>query len=399
MDNHHAHHAAETAQNTQYRAASGLVDLIEGLLKAYKDKRKNEHRIEVKVDGKTKFKATIDKNGHMKATKNDLSPDEIRALQNYFKSMPNPPINPKDFDVNVDGQTVLSTRNGNVVKQSQSQRPDAFAETNAGVAPSPTADPSPPSTTTKAAPLADQPKTEPTPVEKTDIEPVTPKAQAIQGRLDLDAEKASQNATHSPAAPITTDPSEPLPNSPKETQPLTSKPPSRPEASPVSTPPVDKQGSLNIPSEAVTSQSADQPPSATAVVPTVNDAGLIPADYGLSKNISDEAIVASGDRLLVASHGSLEGKRLELNDTLTRLKDPKIAKLSNTSHLSDRVDVLRKEINAELPAFAERLDKSIKAGKYNPAQRTAPGLDNDMTLTPKKQETKKQSKQRTPVKA
>jgi cytochrome c553 len=366
MDNHHAPHAAETAQNTQYRATSGLVDLIEGLLKAYKDKRKNEHRIEIKVDGKTKFKATIDKNGHMKATKNDLSPDEIRTLQQYFKSMPTPPLNPKDFDVNVDGQTVLSTQNGNVVKQSQPQRSDAFTETTAGVAPSPPTDPIPPSPTTTAAPLIDQPKTAPTPVEKTDIEPVAPEAQVIQGRLDLNADKATPDATQPTPVPVATGPTEPLPVSPKETTSLVSEPPSIPEVSSAAPP----------------------------VVPTVNEAGPIPADYGLGKNISDEAIVASGDRSLVASHGSLEGKRLELNNCVRRGKEPGL------SHLNERATVLRTEINRDLPKFAERLNQSIAQGKYNPNPRSAPGLDRDMPLSQKKPEAQAQaqSKKRTLVK-
>jgi hypothetical protein len=322
MDNHHAHHVAETAQNIQHRAASGLLNLIEGLLKAYKDKRKSEHRIEIKVDGKTKFKATVDKTGRMRVAKNELSGDEILALQNYFKSIPNPPINPKDFDVTVDGNRVLATKDGKVVTKAQPQQSDAFAETESA---SPSA-----ANTANADPVR---PSDPEPA------PITPEA--------------------SKPEPLTPEASKPEPITPKA---------SKPE-------PVQ----LPIPEPTSTEQS-------TAAAPKVNDTGPIPTDYGLGKPISDEAIVATGDRALVAAHGGLEAKRLELNDCVRRGKEP------GFSHLNDRATVLRGEINSDLPKFAERLNESMAQGKYKTPPTTAPGLDRDMPLTQKKQEAQTQSK-------
>lgn len=301
MDNHHTHSAAETVQNIQYRAVSGLLNLVEGLLKAYKDKRKNEHKIEVKVDGKTKFKATVDKTGRMRVAKNELSGDEILALQNYFKSIPNPPINSKDFDVTVDGNKVLATKDGKVVTKAQPQQPDAFAETEA-------VNPSAKTAGDPARPEA----------EAQQIAPEAPKTEAVQ---------------------------------------------------------------LPIPAPTSTEKSSE-------AVPKVSDTGPIAADYGLGKPISDEAIVATGDRVLVSAHGGLEAKRLELNDCVRRGSEPGL------SHLNERADVLRGEINHDLPKFSERLNESIAQGKYKTPPTTAPSLDRDILLTHAKQESQTHSKQR-----
>ncbi|NJM75589.1 MAG: hypothetical protein HC852_07190 [Acaryochloridaceae cyanobacterium RU_4_10] len=236
MDTHQIARAADGVHNTQYRASKGLLDLIEGLLKAYKNKRKDEHRIEVKVDGKTKFKATVDKYGRMRATKNDLSPDEIRTLHNYFKSMPNPPINPKDFDVIVDGNKVLETKNGNVVKQAQPQQSNAFADTEWVAAPTAkVVDPrTVDSTVVDAIPMPSKPsakpedtanfeksvdrwvatdrsKTAPTQFERTHAEPIPRKEQESQGRLDLNLDGTSQETPQPIDVPTTSADSAPLP--------------------------------------------------------------------------------------------------------------------------------------------------------------------------------------------
>lgn len=322
MDNHHTHSAADTAQNIQYRAASGLLNLVEGLLKAYKDKRKNEHKMEIKVDGTTKFKATVDKTGRMRVAKNELSGDEILALQNYFKSIPNPPINSKDFDVTVDGNKVLATKDGKVVTKAQPQQSDAFAETGSVT---------------------------PSPANAAKDDPARPSAQA--------------------PTPIANEASKPEPLTPEA---------SKPE--PI-TPEVSKPEPVQLPIPEPTS--IERSPDA---VPHVNDTGFIAADYGLGKPISDEAIVATGDRALVAAHGGLEGKRLELNDCVRRGKEP------GFSHLNDRATVLRGEINRDLPKFAERLNESMAQGKYKTPSTTVPVLARDMPLTQKKQETQTQSR-------
>jgi hypothetical protein len=377
VDNHHTHQAAETVQNIQHRASSGLLNLIEGLLKAYKDKQKNEHKIEIKVDGKTKFKATVDKTGRMRVAKNELSGDETLALQNYFKSIPNPPINPKDFDVTVDGNRVLATKDGKVVEQAQPQQPDAFAEATRVAAPS--ADVVDPKTTDSTdvdmAPIPPSPssapvstsafeksidnwvKTEqprPTSVKPHETHSDPQKERNSQDRLDLDSDVTRQDASQTIDVSATSVDLEPAP-------PVQEAPPIAPETS--KTEPVQ----LPIPEPTSTKESPE-------VVPRVGDTGPIPADYGLGKPISDEAIVATGDRALVAAHGGLEAKRLELNDCVIRGSEP------GFSHLNDRAAVLRGEIMAQ--------------GKYKTTPTTAPGLDRDMPLTPKKKESQTQSKQR-----
>jgi hypothetical protein len=391
MDNYHAHSAAESVQNSQYRATHGLLNLIEGLLKAYKDKRKNEHKIEVKVDGKTKFKATVDKTGRMRVAKNDLSSDEILTLQNYFKSIPNPPINPKDFDVMVDGNRVLATKDGKVVEQVQPQQSDAFADTTRVTAPS--ADVADPKTTDSTdvdmAPKAPRPssvpvstsafeksvdnwvKTEPprpssVKPRETQSDPVPQKEPNSQERIDLNSGETSQDASQTINVTATSVDLEPVPS--------TQEPEPKATESPKS-----EAVQLPIPNPTSTEKSPE-------AVPKVNDTGPIPADYGLGKPISDEAIVATGDRALVAAHGGLEAKRLELNDCVRRGKDP------GFSHLNDRATVLRGDINRDLPKFAERLNESMVQGKYKATPTTAPGLDRDMPLTKKKQESQTQSK-------
>lgn len=391
MDNHHIHHAAETIQNNQYRASHGLLNLIEGLLKAYKDKRKNEHRVEVKVDGKTKFKATVDKTGRMRVTKNELSGDEILALQNYFKSIPNPPIKPKDFDVTVDGNKVLSTKDGKVVEQAQSQHPDAFAKATRVAAPSSeVVDPkTTDSTDVDVAPIPPSPSSVPvstaafeksidnwvkteqprrTSVKPHETHPDPQKERNSQDRLDLDSEVTRQDASQTIDVSATSVDLEPAPPV-QEAQPIA------PEPSP------SEPVQLPIPEPTLIQRSPE-------AVPTVNDTGPIAADYGLGKPISGEAIVATGDRALVAAHGGLEAKRLELNDCVRRGSEP------GFSHLNDRATVLRAEINRDLPKFAERLNESTAQGKYKATPTTAPGLDRDTTLTPKKKESQTQSKQR-----
>ncbi|NJM75590.1 MAG: hypothetical protein HC852_07195 [Acaryochloridaceae cyanobacterium RU_4_10] len=175
---------------------------------------------------------------------------------------------------------------------------------------------------------------------------------------------------------------------------------------------MEEKGYVDVHSEAITekqpkashpeyaqAQPAEQKQSSAPAVPKVNDTGPIPPDYGLGKHISDDAIVASGDRTLMGAHGSLEAKRLELNDCVKRGKEP------GFSHLNERAAVLRTEINRDLPKFSDRLNQSIAQGKYNSTPKMAPGLDNDVALTPRKQETqnhnqtKTKSISKTPVRA
>jgi hypothetical protein len=347
MDHHHMPHQADAAQAPQYKATSRLLTLIDGLLKAYRDKRKNEHRIEVKVNGKTKFKATVDKNGRLKITQNNLTAEEIQALQNYFKSIPNPPINPKDFDVMVDGNNVLTTNNGEVVNQAQPQQPDAFAES---------AEPNLARETFEA-------------VEPSNTEPETPRTDA-----NSDSQEEIQTESSTPSTPTdendTANPDPIRPDS-QDDRPI-------PTQSSEAQPPQSEQ----LPLPGMTAPRSPEPE------PKVSDTGIVPQDYGLGEIITDGAIVASGDRALVAAHGSLEAKRLELNDCVRRGVEP------GFSHLNERATVLRAEINRDLPKFSEQLNQSIAQGKYNPKQRSAPGLDRDLPLTQKKQEAQTQSKQR-----
>lgn len=337
MDTHHMHHLAETMQSNQKLAVDQLLGFIEKLLKDYKDKKKGEHKIEVKVDGKTKFKATIDKTGRMRATKNDLSASELQALQDYFKQIPNASIKPKEFDVQVDGKQVLATKNGEVTKYVPPQHSEVSTE----------------------AKQLDGAKATPAQAESTRFETThNPQSSQPQGN---EASTAVEKAKTDPI-PLTPSVASKNLNSPEKSAPSVQ---------------LHIHGSAPIPE-------AQKPPE---VVPHVNETGLVPADYGLGKPISDDAIVASGDRPLLAAHGSLERRRLELNDCVRRGSEP------GMSYLNERAGVLRSEINRDLPGFAKRLDESIAQGKYNPApsQRTAPCLDNDMALTQKKQETQTQT--------
>ena len=256
---------AQNAQASINRPTEKLLRLIDGWLKAYGKKQK-DHRIVVKVDGKVKFKATVDKNGKLNINHNTLTPEEIKALQNYFKSIPNPVVNPKDFDVIVDDQTVLKTENGEVVERAQSQEPNAFD--------------------------------------------------------DVEAKQADEPAEDEPEK--------------------------KPE-----------------PEEA----------------PRVNETGPVAEDFGLGIPITAAAILATGDRDLLSDHHSLEAKRLELNYCDRRGSE------AGMEPLQKRAEILRAEINRDLPKFSEQIKTLTAQGKYDPAKRSAPGLDHDMPLTPKQAQT------------
>ena len=327
MDTHHMPHLAEATQAPINKATSKLLNLIDGLLKAYRDKRKNEHHIKVKVDGKTKFKATVDKSGRLKIHHNTLTNEEIQALQNYFKSIPNPAIDPKAFDVMVDNNTVLQTRHGEVVNRAQPQQPDAFVETEA--------------------------------IETFKPDSVTSEAESTPSP-PVEAKQATTQAS-------------PAPQAQRQPEPTQATPAPQPQSEQL---PIQGLG--------------EQPSPPTG--PQIDETGPVPADFGLGQPITDQAIVATGDRDLVAAHGQLEAKRLELNYCVKRGSEPGL------DLLQQRATDLRAEINRDLPKFAEQLNHSIAQGKYDPTQRTAPGLDHDMALTPKKQQTQSQSKSRALVK-
>ena len=354
MDQHHMTHLAEATQAPINKATSKLLNLIDGLLKAYRDKRKNEHRIKVKVDGKTKFRATVDKTGRLKIHHNTLTNEEIQALQNYFKSIPTPAIDPKAFDVMVDNNTVLQTRHGEVVNRAQPQQPDAFVETGA-------IETFTPDSVTREAESTPSP-----PVEAKQSPTQAPPAQQPQRQPEqTQATPAPQSQPQSTQPPAQTTPA----------------PQAQSEQPPAQTTPAPQPQSEQLPI-----QGLSNPPAPTG--PQISETEPVPADFGLGQPITDQAIVATGDRDLVAAHGQLEAKRLELNYCIKRGSEPGL------QPLQQRATDLRAEINRDLPKFAEQLNRSIAQGKYDPAKRTAPGLDRDMPRTPKKQQTPSQSKSR-----
>ena len=263
MDPHHTAHLGQTMQADQTRSAQSLLKMIDSLLKAYQNKKRNEHRIVVKVDGKVKFKAVVDKSGKLNINHNTLTPDEIKALQNYFKGLDNPVVNPKDFDVMVDDSTVLKTENGEVIERKEPQ-------------------------------------------EALDFEGVTEE--------EVKQEEVKQEEVI--------------------------------------------EGAM--------------------IEPQVNESGEIDADYGLGEDITNDAIVATRDRDLILCHSALEAKRLEHNYCVKRGVEP------GMQPLVERASILRTEINRDLPKFAGQLKTSIANGKYDPEKRSAPGLDHDMPLSPRK---------------
>ncbi|NJM78251.1 MAG: hypothetical protein HC852_23815 [Acaryochloridaceae cyanobacterium RU_4_10] len=119
---------SQTVSHLQKRDTIEFLRFLRRLITEYGKNKNKEHKVEIKVNGKSKFKAVVDKAGTLKVSKNDLTADEIAALQNHFKSIPNPPINPKDFDVMVDGQNVLKTQEGRVVHQAQPLQSSEVAE-------------------------------------------------------------------------------------------------------------------------------------------------------------------------------------------------------------------------------------------------------------------------------
>jgi hypothetical protein len=242
----------------------------------------------------------------------------------------------------VDGNKVLSTRNGNVVRREQPQQSDAFADTKWVAAPPANAEaaPVPPKPSAKPENTAnfeksvdkwvatDRSKTASTQFEKTHAEPIPHKEQESQGRLDLNSDNTSQEASQPIDVPATSADSEPLPVLKKE-----AKQPTEDNAD-LNRRQMEEKGYVDSHSEPIEqTKSVEQKQSSSPAEPKVNEAGPIPPDYGLGKNISDDAIVASGDRALMGAHGSLEAKRLELNDCVKRGKEP------GFSHLNERATV------------------------------------------------------------
>ena len=326
QEHHHMAQVAEASQVLQRKFVSYHIKLIDRLLKDYRDKKKNEHKIIVKVDGKVKFKAVVDKNGKLNIKRNTLTVDEVQALQSYFKMMHNPPIQPKDFDVSVDGNRVLLTQNGQLVEKAQ-PHPEAVDSIDAEP------------TLTRETPEA--------------VEPTEPETQNNDADSDSD-ESETESATPTTPTDEIDSTETPEPTQAREAQ---------------------QPQSQQLPLLDLTA------PRSPEGVPQISETGIVPQDYGLGKVITDGAIVATGDRALVSAHGGLEAKRLELNDCVRRGVEP------GFSYLNERATVLRTEINRDLPKFSELLNESIAQGKYSPAQRSAPGLDRDMPMTPKKQQT------------
>ncbi|NJM78393.1 MAG: hypothetical protein HC852_24700 [Acaryochloridaceae cyanobacterium RU_4_10] len=109
MDPKNSEQATTNVQNAHTQAQIGLAMMIAALVRAFGKKGKKESTIEIKVDGKTKLKGKV-VNGQFKPSINKLTPEEVRLLQDYLKTVPNPPIKPQDFQVMVDGETVCRPR-------------------------------------------------------------------------------------------------------------------------------------------------------------------------------------------------------------------------------------------------------------------------------------------------
>lgn len=87
--------------------------------------------LEIRVNGATKLKGYV-KNGVFHPTYNQLSAKDIATLQTYLDSLPQPAQKPDDFEVKVDGKTVIQTQNGVLIstaEQAQAeQAKQAFAK-------------------------------------------------------------------------------------------------------------------------------------------------------------------------------------------------------------------------------------------------------------------------------
>jgi hypothetical protein len=355
MDPRNSEQATTNVQNAHTQAQIGLAMMIAALVRAFGKKGKKESTIEIKVDGKTKLKGKVE-NGQFKPSINKLTPEEVRTLQEYFKTVPNPPIKPQDFQVMVDGETVLQTKDGNVVKRS-TVKDDVFNEAKWVSAPK-------------------QPA--PTHYEKTHSVPVPD----VKAPVPL---PASQQTEWPKAEPIAqrTEPvskTEPLPSSVVEPAlQQTESPKVEPSPAPVVEPAPKNLNTVNgkvsaatekvetplpvdVPAPNLASDSSSEKPLPEPFVESRKSisTGEIPSDFGLpaAKNINREAVLATGDQTLIMQHSRLEGERTKLNSELSRSKDP------GMQHLASYVSKLRSGIETALPDFERRLETLTKEGKY-----------------------------------
>jgi hypothetical protein len=108
-----------SAQRAQSEMMNTLKKMMENLAKSFG--KGKDITIEIRVGGKTKLKGQV-KDGVFTASKNELTPDDIKSLKRFFASLPNPFLKPKDFEVMVDNKTVLKTENGAVVSHATPER-------------------------------------------------------------------------------------------------------------------------------------------------------------------------------------------------------------------------------------------------------------------------------------
>jgi hypothetical protein len=353
MDPKNSEQATTNVQNAHTQAQIGLAMMIAALVRAFGKKGKKESTIEIKVDGRTKLKGKV-VDGQFKPSVNKLTPEEVRLLQDYLKTVPNPPIKPQDFQVMVDGETVLQTKDGNVVKRS-TVKDDVFNEAkwvSAPKAPAPTH-----YEKTHSVPVPDVKAPVPPPAsQQTELPKTEPTSQQV--------EPTSKNLNTPKNSTATAKVSQPLPNEKLHPDPFIDPAAKDPnihniEASAV---PVDLPQPKNTP---------DLPPEATLTEPVQDrpsppiaqqsfSTGEIPSDFGLpaAKNINREAVLATGDQTLIMQHSRLEGERTKLNRELIRSKDP------GMQHLASYISELRSGIETVLPDFERRLKTLTKEGKY-----------------------------------
>jgi hypothetical protein len=332
--------SAQRAQSEMMKAIdrtiADLKKMMENLAKSFGNGK--DITIEIRVGGKTKLKGQV-KDGVFTASKNELTPDEIKSLKRFFASLPNPDLKPKDFEVMVDNKTVLKTENGAVVSHATPERSEEARQAFEAVR-SPSV--SPIETPAQSA--------------ASSVSPVatSAQAQAPQPTATAEAER-TLGAKLSPASRPTVERSQ-------SQQPE----PAKAERSPT---PVATEPAL-IPTP--------QPQATASSIPK-DKTGLIPPDYGIesAKGISWDALKASGDQALMRSYGSLENVRVDLNDSYERASHPGYEWIAKVPHIAE----LEQRLAAEIPVFEARLTESIKQGKY-PDPRTAGTTQPETKTTP-----------------
>ncbi|NJM76216.1 MAG: hypothetical protein HC852_11030 [Acaryochloridaceae cyanobacterium RU_4_10] len=379
MDARNIEHAANSVSDAHTQTTAAAQGLVLLLVELYKRKHKKQQTIEIKVNGKTKLKGVV-KDGVFTPSVNKMTAQEIQVLRNYFSNIPNPPIKPDDFQVLVNGGTVFQTVDGQVTKQ-RSPNPESSAPTSSQAKPtqepfsSPvyvdrflddyyphTSQPTPP-TSSSATP---SPAVSTAPTEA----PATAPAQATATTTSVSTAPTAPPVADRPPSSVTTqEPAidvpyslvDPVPVATDSNALIDSELDTTPEAvNGAERSPEPIVDPVLKPHQPVAPPSLDDELLTNPPRPPELNLGEFPADFGLAsaKNISQDAVVASGDRALIQQYLAVEALRSDLNTDIDRAKHP------GHEYLQPRIESLRTQINDRLPELDRRLQTLIGEGKY-----------------------------------